>query len=159
VIDREDPWLDHPPLVPHDFKVPLGLWNQWFVLEPLEVRDNVADYRAWTTSIGHIRSTPGFEGRSWPDPALTLEDNEREVARHAAHFAPRVGFIYTVLDPSDLNVIGCVYLYPSRTHEYDVDVRSWVRADKAELDKPLYEAVRQWLIDDWPFGSPEYAAR
>lgn len=38
-------------------------------------------------------------------------------------------------------------------------VSSWVRADRAELDRPLYEAVSAWLASDWPFTEVRYAAR
>lgn len=88
-------------LVPDDFVVPAGLRTETFVLEPLGVRHNALDHAAWTSSIEHIRLTPGF----------------------------------------------------------DVNVRSWVRADRAELDKPLYEVVSGWLADSWPFANPDYAAR
>ena len=36
---------------------------------------------------------------------------------------------------------------------------SWVRADRAALDKPLYDAVRRWLAEAWPFRAPDYAER
>ncbi len=39
------------------------------------------------------------------------------------------------------------------------DVRSWVRADRAELDVPLYAAVSAWLADAWPFTEVRYAPR
>ena len=139
--------------------MPDGLRTESFVLEPLEVRHNSADYLAWTSSIDHIRSTPGFAGRNWPDEALTAEDNALDLARHAEHFAERFGFTYTVLDPNTSEVIGCVYLYPPRTARYDVDVRSWVCADRPELDKLLHDTVCQWLAERWPFVAPEYAAR
>jgi hypothetical protein len=151
--------LNQTPLVSEEFSVPNGLRTNSFVLEPLDVRHNVADHQAWTSSIDHIRSTPGFAGRDWPDQAMTLEDNAADLARHAEHFAERVGFTYTVLDSATSDVIGCVYLYPARTAPYDVDVRSWVRADRSELDKPLYDIVCQWLAERWPFAAPEYAVR
>ena len=34
----------------------------------------------------------------------------------------------------------------------DVDVRSWVRADRAELDGPLSAILSSWLAAAWPFG-------
>jgi hypothetical protein len=64
-----------------------------------------------------------------------------------------------VLDPASGDVIGCVYFYPPRRSGYDVDVRSWVRADHAELDKPLHDLVGQWLAGSWPFQTPDYAGR
>jgi len=147
------------PLVPADFAVPTGLKTELFVLEPLEVRHNASDLAAWASSIDHIKATPGFAGRDWPDRPMSLAENAADLARHAQDFADRTGFAYTVLDPASGEVLGCVYFYPPRRAGYDVDVRSWVRADRAELDKLLYGAVCRWLADAWPFQRPEYAAR
>jgi hypothetical protein len=36
-------------------------------------------------------------------------------------------------------------------------VRSWVRADRAELDAALHAAVHRWLDEDWPFAAVDYA--
>ncbi|HEX4082007.1 MAG TPA: hypothetical protein VHX40_03500, partial [Acidimicrobiales bacterium] len=74
-------------------------------------------------------------------------------------FANRTGFTYTVLDPGSGEVIGCVYLYPSHRDGYDADVRSWVRADRAALDRPLYDVISAWLAEQWPFSRPDYAKR
>jgi hypothetical protein len=147
------------PLVPDDFTVPAGLRSDLFILEPLSPRHNVADHAAWTASIEHIRATPGFAGRAWPGEPMSLEANAADIARHVRDFADRTGFTYTVLDPASGGVIGCVYFYPPRRCGYDTDVRSWVRADRAELDQPLYAAVRRWLADSWPFLRPDYAGR
>jgi hypothetical protein len=38
-------------------------------------------------------------------------------------------------------------------------VRSWVRADRAELDVPLHDAVATWLNEAWPFTAVRYAER
>jgi hypothetical protein len=53
-------------LVPADFAVPDGLMAGEFRLEPLGPQHNEADYAAWTTSIDHIRGTPGFPDGRWP---------------------------------------------------------------------------------------------
>lgn len=129
------------------------------MLEPLGLEHNEADYAAWTGSIAHIRQTPGFAGRRWPVESMSLEQNAADLARHARDFGDRSGFTYTVLEPASGDVIGCVYFYPPRRNGYDVDVRSWVRADRAELDKPLYDVISQWLAGSWPFATPDYAAR
>jgi len=146
------------PLVPEGFAVPAGLRSELFVLEPLGAQHNVADHAAWTSSIEHIRATPGFAGRTWPAP-MSLQENAADLVKHAQDFADRTGFTYTVLDPASGDVIGCVYLYPPRRTGYDVDVRSWVRADHAGLDKPLHDLVCQWLAAAWPFQKPDYAER
>ena len=137
-------------LVPEDFEVPRELITERFRLEPLGPQHNEADYAAWTSSMEHIRATPGLDGWGWPRE-LTLEQNRDDLRRHADDFAKRKGFTYTVLEPGTGDVIGCVYIYPSA-------VRSWVRADRAELDKPLYDAVSKWIAD-WPLRQLTYAPR
>ncbi|GGP91649.1 hypothetical protein [Streptomyces melanogenes] len=38
-----------------------------------------------------------------------------------------------------------MYNYPLRANTEVTQVSSWVRADRAELDGPLYDAVTRWL--------------
>jgi hypothetical protein len=153
--------------VPADFAVPDGLVaDEGFRLAPLGPQHNEADYAAWTDSIDHIRATPGFTGRSWPHP-MSLEDNLHDLEQHAQDFAGRRGFTYTVLGAGSDEVIGCVYIYPLKDEEPvagtegapGAAVRSWVRADRAQLDRVVHDAVLAWLERDWPFHSIEYASR
>lgn len=144
--------------VPADFEVPLRLETDEFVLEPLGPEHNEPDYEAWSSSVEHIRRTPGWEASSWPDER-SLEDNLRDLTRHADDFERRAGFTYTVLDPATGNVIGCVYIYPHKSEEHDADVHSWVRESRAELDVELWRVVARWLADEWPFERVAYAER
>jgi hypothetical protein len=147
--------------VPKDFVVPGGLVAEEFRLEPLGPEHNDADYAAWTSSIEHIRATPGFAGRGWPHE-MSLQENLGDLERHAEDFAGRRGFTYTVLSVgASEEVIGCVYIYPPRDSDpaHDVQVSSWVRADRADLDAVLYAVVSAWLERDWPFESVNFAAR
>ena len=140
------------PFVPAEFEAPTSLNTNDFRLEPLGPQHNERDHAAWTNSIEHVRATPGFAEGKWP-PAdgMTLEANLSDLVGHANDFEARTGFTFTVLDPADDDVIGCVYIYPSRTDDFDVTVHSWVRADRAEFDEPLADAVAQWLVADWPW--------
>jgi len=145
--------------VPDDFNVPRELVTARFRLEPLGPRHNAEDYEAWTSSIDHIRTTPGFPVGRWPVPGMTLEENLADLRRHAEDFAQRSGFTYTVLESGSGRVIGCVYIYPSREQSGVTDVRSWVTADRADLDPVLHDAVFDWLAGDWPFTTVAYAPR
>jgi hypothetical protein len=146
-------------LVPEDFAVPRELVTERFRLEPLGPRHNERDHAAWTSSIEHIRSTPGFEGRGWPPTAgMSVERNLIDLRRHVDDFAWRAGFTYSVIEVPGDDVIGCVYIYPA-PEDTMVEVRSWTRADRADLDKPLYEAVSKWVAAHWPFSSVRYAPR
>lgn len=142
--------------VPDGFVVPKGLVGPGFRLEPLGPQHNEADLSAWTSSIDHIRATPGFPDGRWPPVGgLSLAENLRDLQRHADDFERRVGFTYTVLDDGD-RVIGCVYIYPSRSDTRVATVQSWVSATCAQLDLPLYDAVANWLATDWPFTDVRY---
>lgn len=143
--------------VPPDFVVPRRLETAQFVLEPLGPQHNDADYAAWSTSIEHIHGTPGWEDSTWPR-SMTLDENRADLERHASDFENRTGFTYTVLSPEG-EVIGCVYIYPSKKEAVDAEVHSWVRASDADLDPLLWRAVRTWLDSDWPFESIDYAPR
>jgi hypothetical protein len=61
--------------------------------------------------------------------------------------------------PGTEEVIGCLYIYPAKDGGGDAEVRSWVRADVAELDGPLHSAVSRWLVERWPFERAIYADR
>ena len=143
--------------VPPDFAVPTEVTFDGLRLVPLGPEHNEPDHAAWTSSIDHIRATPGFPDGSWPRP-MTLAENRRDLERHAEDFRLRRGFTYTVLDPSGA-VIGCVYIYPSKDEHVDAHVQSWVRADCSELDRVLHDAVGAWLRDRWPFGVVHYDDR
>jgi hypothetical protein len=145
--------------VPDDFTVPRELVTDDFYLEPLGPQHNDGDYEAWTSSIDHIRATPGYGGSRWPDPAMTPDDNLADLRRHAEDFARRAGFTYTVLASGSDRIIGCVYIYPSCSAAGAADVHSWVRGDRADLDVAVHDAVSDWLKTAWPFIAVSYAPR
>ncbi len=161
-MPRASPTLGHmraEPFVPTGFEPPTSLTTDQFVLEPLGPQHNEADHAAWTSSIEHIRATPGYPDGKWPPPeGMSLEANLADLTRHAADFAARKGFTFTVLDPVEGEVIGCVYLYPPE-REGDVVILSWVRADRSDLDEPLAEAVAAWVAADWPWQQPDRPGR
>ena len=146
--------------VPADFDPPRELVLPAMHLVPLDVRHNASDHAAWTSSIAHIRATPGFESHDWPPlEGMSLDANREDLEAHARDFAARTGFTFTVLRPGTDEVIGCVYIYPAEDDAHDAQVRSWVRADVADLDAELAGAVSRWLAERWPFTHVEYAPR
>ena len=138
--------------VPDDFVVPLTLEGEGFRLEPLGPQHNERDFEAWTSSIDHIHATPGFPDPDdgWPYP-MSLDDNLADLVAHERHFSDRAGFTYSILDGDE--VIGCVYLYPTRDEAMDAHISSWVRQSHAHLDEPVWATLNQWLVDAWPFES------
>jgi len=90
---------------------------------------------------------------------MTLQDNLGDLQRHAEDFAQRAGFTYTVLSRDSGRIIGCVYIYPSGNAAGGAEVSSWIRADRADLDVALHNAVSAWLSTAWPFTVVSYAPR
>ena len=147
------------PLVPDDFEVPLCLETERLRLRPLCASDAVKDYDAVMTSAERLQ-TVFCPIESWPD-GLTLEQNLKELAWHEIEFQKRRSFAYTVVRHDESQVLGCLYFYPTARGGHDVQVSCWVRASEAEtgLDAHLYETVRRWIDEAWPFTNPAYPGR
>jgi hypothetical protein len=106
--------------VPADFDPPRELVLPAMHLVPLGVEHNESDHAAWTSSIAHIRATPGFESAEWPPiEGMSLDANRGDLKEHARDFVERTGFTFTVLRPGTNEVIGCVYIYPAKNDEHD----------------------------------------
>ncbi|MFT2015435.1 hypothetical protein ACMA1D_06230 [Streptomyces sp. 796.1] len=86
---------------------------------------------------------------------MSAAENLSDLQKHADDFERRDGFTYSVLDDQD-EVVGCVYIYPVNSGTEQAQVRSWVSADRADLDGPVYEAVSDWLELVWPFDQVRY---
>lgn len=143
--------MEMRPLVPLDFVVPDPPDHPLFGFDVLGPEHNAADLEAWSSSIDHIRSTPGFRAAGWPQRPYTLEENRADLEQHRDHHRRHLDFAWTVLDPEQPEtVIGCVYLKPDPTGAADAEARSWVRVARAELDGALRDHLRPWFAAAWP---------
>jgi hypothetical protein len=146
-------------LVPNDFVVPEILETARMRLRPLTINDAVKDYDAVMTSEERLRSVydPGGE---WPC-GLTLEQDLIELGWHQTEFQLRTSFAYTVASLDESEIMGCVYLYPTRVPGYDAEITMWVRQSRVEegLDEHLFETVQAWVADCWPLQNPAYPGR
>ncbi len=144
-----------PAFVPADFEPPAAFAVGSFRLEPLGPVHNDRDYAAWTSSMDHIRSQPGYPDGRWPRE-MSVEENLADLERHARDFAERRGFTYTVLDADD-DVVGCLYIYPCTNDVHDARIQSWLRASEATREHDFRQAIADWLVSGaWPFKTPLY---
>jgi hypothetical protein len=92
---------------------------------------------------------------------LTLEQNIIELGWHQTEFQLRTSFAYTVVSLDELEVMDCVYIYPTQKAEIDAEVTLWVRQSRVAegLDQHLFETVESWIADAWPFNNPAYPGR
>jgi hypothetical protein len=139
-------------LVPADFEVPSGLEHERFRLRKLTIGDVEQDFDAISSRVDH-------DGVPQKPFVPTLELNLVDLGWHQKEFALRRSFAYTVVAPDESEVLGCVYLNPSETH--DASVRLWVRQSAYDtgLDPVLEAAVREWVATHWPFERVTFGER
>ena len=147
------------PIVAEEFDVPLTLETDRMRLRPLTMADAFKDFDAVMTSEKRLKTVFREDG-DWPT-GLTLEQNIMELGWHQTEFELRTSFAYTVVSLDESTVLGCMYIYPTTRGNYEVEVTMWVRESEAEsgLDEHLYETVRHWLEQTWPFDNIAYPGR
>jgi hypothetical protein len=146
------------PFVPEDFKIPETLETTEFRLRMLTVNDVVKDYDAVMTSVDHLKTI--WPGSGWPE-GLTFEQDLIDLGWHQKEFQRRRSFAYTVVNPSESMVTGCVYINPTAKHGYDAAVYLWARQSELAggLEGRLYAAVKDWVAREWPFQKVAYPGR
>lgn len=147
--------------LPIDFKVPTILKTDRILLRMLKISDVVKDYDAVMSSVEHIQKTEPFgPNRRWPK-GLTLEQNLIDLGWHQKEFQMKTSFAYTVMNHDESQCQGCIYIEPSSNPDYDALVFLWVRQSQVEfgLDSHLFESVKKWVSEDWPFNNVAFPGR
>jgi len=148
-----------------DFQPPHGLRTDAFLLRQLVAADNPLDYQAVMETKEFLRI---WEDPSFPPDDFTVEDNLKDVVKMEGRHNTRHSFAYTVMNLTETEVLGCVYISPTDVSwladaevspvgdaqwaDYDTSVSFWVRTSRIAdgLDQRLFDALQQWLKDEWP---------
>jgi hypothetical protein len=148
------------PFYPDDAVAPEGLRLSRLVLRPLRAADAALDYDA---VMSDAQALQRWSQSSWPADDFTLAENRTDLERHEREHGERVAFTYTVLSPDQGTCLGCVYLTPVFPEAarlvagamFPVQLGFWVRAAEVggELDRYLFEALREWLRTSWRFDA------
>jgi hypothetical protein len=147
-----------PRFVPNDFDAPAGFETADFRVRTLLISDVVKDYAAVMTSAQHLQGL--FRpGGTWPQN-LSFEQNLIDLGWHQKEFQTRRSFAYTVMSLDEAQCLGCLYINPTELPGYEAQAYCWIRASHAEaLDASLYDALRAWLENRWPFKAVAYPGR
>jgi hypothetical protein len=147
-----------------DGSAPEGLATDDFILRPIRAADAALDYAAVMESRDYLR---GWEQTGWPEEDFTVEANREDLEKMERWHANGDGFSYTVMNPSETECLGCVYLRSTnapayagaritpvgdhRWEAYEATVSYWVRRSRLEtaIDRALLDALRAWLAKDW----------
>lgn len=150
-------------LVPEKFDVPKKLESASFLLRPLMMSDVNKDFDAVMSSIEHLHQQIPFQvfDALWPSPTMTLEEDLADLGWHQVEFKNRSSFTYTVMNLEETQCLGCVYIFPPRFTDADAEIFLWVRKSEYDrgLDSELFETVKQWIANKWPFKTVAYPFR
>jgi len=149
-----------------DFHAPVELRTDEFLLRPIRVSDAELDYEAVMESREFLRT---WEQSSWPEDDFTVDANREDLERAVRRHTDGESFTYTVMDPTEMQCLGCVYIFPTDARmfarkqvsaidggqwsRYEAAVYFWIRKSRLDdgLDRRLLDALRAWLQHEWPF--------
>ncbi len=147
-----------------DFHVPDELRNTRFLLRPIRATDAGLDYEAVMESRGFLRT---WEQSGWPADDFTLSANREDLARLEQRHVTGESFTYTVMNLSESQCLGCVYIFPTSSRlfakvgisaldgsqwtDYRLAVYFWIRKSCLVdgLDQQLLKALGPWLQYEW----------
>lgn len=145
--------------VPLDFTAPSDFTTEDFYIRPISGEDAELDYPAVMSSIEHIKQIMG--SRNWPTEQLSLEEDRNDLTRHEGEMIRGEKFVYTVLNREQTEVLGCIYIFPSRWDDHDAEVSMWTTEEAYNngLDVILFSSVKEWIRTEWPFEKVVYPGR
>ncbi|NJM73535.1 MAG: GNAT family N-acetyltransferase [Scytonema sp. RU_4_4] len=146
--------------LPENFEIPEILKTDYFFLRSITLHDVVKDYDAVMSSREHLWQRFG-KIWGWPPEDLTLEQDLIDLAWHQKEFQLRRSFDYAVMSLDETRLLGCVYIDPANSEEYDAEVYYWVRSSElaSGLEDYLGDIVQNWIATSWPFKRVEYPGR
>jgi hypothetical protein len=143
---------------------PQGTRTEEFLLRRIVASDAALDYEAVMESREFLR---GWEQTGWPEDDFTVEANRTDLVRAEQRHDNAEAFTYTVMNPTETQCLGCVYISPSsaplftkahvvavhddRWSDFDAAVHFWIRTSRIadELDRRLLDSLSRWLVHDW----------
>jgi len=130
-------------------------------LRMLTTDDVEKDYETVMSSVDYLHGVFGKYAPTWPPDDLTKKQDLVDLGWHQSEFQNKRSFSYTVMKLDESKCLGCVYIFPSEKEEYDAIVIFWVRKSEYDtgLDQELYETIKKWIEEKWPFKKPAYPGR
>ncbi|GAC1375096.1 MAG: hypothetical protein PVS3B1_27150 [Ktedonobacteraceae bacterium] len=155
---------------PEHAVVPEKLQTEEFLIRPLRATDVALDYDAVITSRAELLLRS--DGR-WPREGFTLEENLADLIRHEQEHQNRVAFTYTVMNPAEIECLGCIYTNPlqqqfqraglpvEHTPAASAAVTFWVRQSRLQdnLDRRLLQALVPWFQTEWAFSQVVFSTK
>jgi hypothetical protein len=146
--------------------IPVGMVTNEFLIRPLLATDVELDYAAVMESKAFLRK---WEQSGWPEDNFTLADNLEDLQRHEREHINRESFTFTVMNPTETECLGCIYIFPRTARwlsqaetmsigdtdwaNYEAVILFWIRQSRlaAAMDRKLLDVLRPWFEQAWTF--------
>ncbi len=141
-----------------DSAPPPGYETPMFRIRTLTPADAEIDYLAVMKSRGRIRQILGGD---WPPEDFSVQKNRRELSRKMKDMEEGRAYTYTVMTPDESRALGCIYIIPERYGNVDAHIFFWAEegAWQEGMEPILEVAVREWLVQSWPFERIDFPGR
>ena len=147
-----------------------GFTANGFIVRPLTPSDVALDYDAVMSSrefLFHWEQDPPY-----PPEDFSVEDNLKDLEKMYTAHRDGSRYTYTVMNATESEVLGCVYLLPNDDRMYltaevtshdgtelstvDATVSFWVRPSTWDdgFERVVLGAVLDWLHHDWSLKLP-----
>lgn len=143
--------------------IPLVHQTKNFTFRPLTPKYTELDFEALMATKTVLRQ---WSNSPWPADDFTLESNRADLQRHYDEFQNDEAYAYTVLNPEERRVEGCLYINPlsqfmkrfnvtaevlSQVGHNEAHIRFWIRGDRLADEDMLLQDILHWLDDGWQF--------
>jgi hypothetical protein len=146
--------------------IPDGIVTNEFLIRPLLATDVELDFAAVMESKEFLRK---WEQSSWPEDDFTLADNLEDLERHEREHINRESFTFTVMNPTETECLGCIYIFPRTARwlsqaettpigksdwaNYEAVILFWIRQSRLTegVDRKLLDVLRPWFEQRWTF--------
>jgi hypothetical protein len=141
-----------------NFIVPRIVNHRDFCLDVLSPHYNQMDYEAWNSSLLNLKGIFG-PNNHWPEEVTGINHNLRDLKKHEDEFNERIAFAYTILSVDKEVCIGCLYLTPMKSSEYNCRVDFWFRDSHLTLEDNFITWLEDWLTRVWGISKPCFPGR
>ncbi|MCA9926992.1 MAG: hypothetical protein KC419_00890 [Anaerolineales bacterium] len=146
--------------------IPVGIVTNKFLIRPLLATDVELDYAAVMESKEFLRK---WEQTGWPEDNFTPTDNLEDLQRAEQRHINREAFTFTVMNPTETECLGCVYIFPRTARwlsqakttaigeagwaNYEAVILFWIRQSRLTeaMDRKLLDVLRSWFEQEWSF--------
>ncbi len=142
--------------VPPDFKPPQSFENEYFHFCPLTYNNIYAVENLRMNTYDYLPERVPHMG-AWHRVDIPIGDELIGQAYYDRIPQIRDSFVYPVLLKSEGNMIGSIYIRPSKNEEHDAQITMWLRTNDPDANRVFIETVKNWIQKEWPFKNPGFA--